>query len=416
MNSKLTQTLGVATLTTTALTGTAQGQSNESILEALVRKGVLTEEEADAARQDALGKKPDWTEKLTLQGDLRLRYEQKHQSWDEREILARQRQRYRFRLGGIADLQNGAKLGFRFATGSTDNPISTNQTMDDAGHNDALNIDQAYVAWSGGGWTLYGGKMPAHDKTGWMINKGFLDSDYTPEGVEVHYDFGNGYATHFSWNALHESSSTTDMDALVMAQVTGEVGDLDFGLGTIWIYNDNQLTSDTVGSSGGISHKDAAGNSESGDNILSDFNPWFVDAKYKLTDKVGLRGTYINNPSAHDSAEDSGYSLGIKYGKADSMEPGTWEVGYEWRHMERDVMWHQLTHSDFGAFGSRGKSGQYKFYNGTNVEGSVIGAKYQWTRSTTLGFKWYITDAIDSATSGDTDTAHRMQFDLVFKF
>ena len=66
-----------------------------------------------------------------------------------------------------------------------------------------------------------------------------------------------------------------------------------------------------------ISHKDAAGNSESGNQILSNFNPWFIDAKYGFKTSgvpVTLSATFINNPAAY-SSEDTGYSLGVKYGQ-----------------------------------------------------------------------------------------------------
>ncbi len=106
----------------------------------------------------------------------------------------------------------------------------------------------------------------------------------------------------------------------------------------------------------------------------------------------------------------------MKYGHA--KKKGTWEIGYEWRHMEKDVMWHQLTHSDFAAFGARditGSSGK-SYYNGTNVEGGILNAKYKLYDNAALGFKWYMTDAIESATSGTRETTHRIQFDLIFKF
>ena len=108
MKNKLTQALSVSAVAGMALAGTAAAQSNEAILETLVKKGVITEAEADALRQEAQkqSQPKGWVENLTLKGDLRLRYEQKHQSWAEQNILARQRQRYRLRFGAVADLKN----------------------------------------------------------------------------------------------------------------------------------------------------------------------------------------------------------------------------------------------------------------------------------------------------------------------
>jgi len=152
MKNKLLKALGVGVLVGMALTGTAGAQSNEALLQALVKKGVLTDAEADVLRQQAIkesnGVKPTWVERITFKGDLRLRHEQKHQAWGEQNILSRHRQRYRMRFGAVADLQNNLRMGFRLASGGTDNPISTNQDLDDAGHNDTIAIDQAYVAWN----------------------------------------------------------------------------------------------------------------------------------------------------------------------------------------------------------------------------------------------------------------------------
>ena len=77
MKNKMTQALGVGIVAGMALVGTAPAQSTEDLLQALVKKGVLTDAEADAIRQKAL-KKPDdwapsWVEQITFKGDLRLR-------------------------------------------------------------------------------------------------------------------------------------------------------------------------------------------------------------------------------------------------------------------------------------------------------------------------------------------------------
>ena len=116
--------------------GTAEAQSSEALLKTLVRKGVITEAEADALRKEAANNPadavPEWVQSIGFKGDLRLRFEQQHESIDGGNP-ARNRFRYRFRYGATADLKNNFKVGFRLASGSTSNPISTNQTMDDNG-------------------------------------------------------------------------------------------------------------------------------------------------------------------------------------------------------------------------------------------------------------------------------------------
>jgi len=412
-----------------AIAGIASAQSSESLLKKLVEKGVLTEAEAAELRNKANAEntiKPNsWVDSITFKGDLRLRYEMKHQEWAAGSQSSRNRFRYRFRYGAIADLQNDMKVGFRITSGSTSNPISTNQSLDDAGHNDSLNIDQAYAQWNRDGFTVLGGKMPNHSKTGWMISSGLIDTDYTPEGAELHYDLSEGglpLGLHGGWHSLYESSNGDD--GMLIGQLTtshkfSNNTALKIGLGSYWIYNADQVKSDTVGVSG-VSHSASGGNSEtSGNKVASNFNPYFVDAA--LTYKgwarpVKFSAMHLNNPAAAASSEDTGYSLGVKYGSA--KKAGEWEIGYEWRHLEQDSTWHGLTDSDFGAFGARNVTGNNgnKYYNGTNVEGSLIKGRYQLYDNVKLGFGWGITDAIKNDVSGTDKTTHRFSFDVIFSF
>jgi hypothetical protein len=407
-----------------AITGMATAQSAESLLKKLVEKGVLTEAEAaelrNEANADATEKPNSWVDSITFKGDLRLRYEMKHQEWAAGSQPSRKRFRYRFRYGAIADLQNDMKVGFRIASGSPDNPISTNQSLDDAGHNDSLNIDQAYAQWSRDGFTVMGGKMPNHSKTGWMISSGLIDTDYTPEGAEFHYELSEGglpLGLHGGWHSISESTHADD--GMLIGQLTTEHTlssntALKLGLGSYWLYN-----AEPTGRAQYINWISAGNSETSGNKVASNFNPYFVDAA--LTYKgwarpVKFSAMYLNNPAAAASSEDTGYSLGVKYGSA--KKAGEWEIGYEWRHLEQDSTWHGLTDSDFGAFGARNVTGNNgnKYYNGTNVEGSLIKGRYQLYNNVKLGFGWGITDAIKNDVSGTDKTTHRFSFDVIFSF
>jgi hypothetical protein len=111
-----------ALLASTNMTAHAQSKGDQALLDALVRKGVLTEKEAEEVSAEtakevgasSAGKIQigDWVKALKLSGDLRLRYQ-----WDQREpmILTNPklgpqdvhipRERWRFRLRLNADFK-----------------------------------------------------------------------------------------------------------------------------------------------------------------------------------------------------------------------------------------------------------------------------------------------------------------------
>ena len=72
-----------------------------------------------------LAEDKNWTDRLSLKGDVRLRYE----GIDEKGESNRDRMRIRARIGLDAEIQENMKFVFRLATGG-ENPVSTNQTLD----------------------------------------------------------------------------------------------------------------------------------------------------------------------------------------------------------------------------------------------------------------------------------------------
>ena len=81
-----------AVMASTNMTAHAQSKGDQALLDALVRKGVLTEKEAEEVSAEtakevgasSAGKIQigDWVKELKLSGDLRLRYQ-----WDQREPM-----------------------------------------------------------------------------------------------------------------------------------------------------------------------------------------------------------------------------------------------------------------------------------------------------------------------------------------
>jgi polyhydroxyalkanoate synthesis regulator phasin len=125
---------------------------------------------------------PEWTKRIRLSGDLRMRgqadifasdnfvafdpttgagnydfltindrggFSRAGQSAFFNATEDRERLRTRLRLGIDAELGSGFSTGLRLATGNFRDPVSTNQTLGNTGARYQIGVDQAYVKWYG---------------------------------------------------------------------------------------------------------------------------------------------------------------------------------------------------------------------------------------------------------------------------
>jgi hypothetical protein len=199
-------------------TAHAQQPQDSALLNALVKKGVLSNQEAeDIEAQDQKDYNMTSASKINLSssiksitfyGDLRLRYEQRDgtvgngaalttttTAHGESEDLSRWR--YRLRFGVKGTLYDNFFFGIRAAT----NPNYDRSGNVTFGHSDAAGpfgkdqslpgIDQVYLGWhASDDFTLTGGQMPNPFYTTTMI----WSEDLNPAGAAEQYDhtFDNG--------------------------------------------------------------------------------------------------------------------------------------------------------------------------------------------------------------------------------
>ena len=388
----------------------AGAEDNSKLLEMLVKKGVITEDEAAMLAEDAnaeFKKPPSLLGSLTLKGDLRLRYDHTTDS-PSSDAVANDRWRYRFRFGGKADMRNGVKAGFRLATGGVDADDdigSTNQTFEKGFARDQIHLDQAWAQMELNEITLIGGKVQNWEKTGWSLSKALFDSDITPEGFEAHYSTDAGSTTlGFHGGAYFingENAAGEDINNMFMGQITASrplntITKLDLGLG-MYTVDDGGL-----GSAGGSKRK--------GNSSGVGYSPLFLDGAlgFKTGPGVKVYGTYVNNQERL-ATDDTGYVGGIKFGSA--KKAGQWEAKIEYRRLEKDAVWDDLAHSDFGAFGAGGTVDEFK--SGTNVEGTVLQGKYMLYDNVQAALTFMNTESEDGT---DGESNNRIQADFIFKF
>jgi hypothetical protein len=147
---------------------------------------------------------PDWVNRITLFGDIRLRYELDNfpggndntgafpnfnaintgppfdvqgTSFPPEYNVDKDRQRFRFRVrvGLNADLGDGFSIGIRGATGENDSPVTENQTLGNANNAQGGNF-QKYSVWLDRAFLKYeAGGLPERDLT---ITVGRMDNPF----------------------------------------------------------------------------------------------------------------------------------------------------------------------------------------------------------------------------------------------
>ena len=98
---------------------------------------------------------PSWADRISVKGDLRLRYE----GIDEEGEEERTRARYRARFAVTGQVSDDVKVVMELASGA-DSPVSRNVTFDGGFDVDDIGFDLAYVEWTAtDNLTVFGGKM-----------------------------------------------------------------------------------------------------------------------------------------------------------------------------------------------------------------------------------------------------------------
>ncbi len=436
MNSKPVYSFVLAAAGLLALSGGAssvQAQSADALIDKLVDKGILSVDEAQSLRDEAdkdftraMSSKngmPEWVKTMKINGDFRGRYEGFYDN-SENTLVNRSRVRYRARLGFSAGMTDSFEVGLRLASGESNDPISTNQTLTDNGSKKGINIDQAFVRWKGlntsdmqGALTF--GKM----ENPFVFSDMVFDGDYTPEGLAFNYAYNlndvhslKATAGGFSLKELNGNGGSYD-SFLLGAQVRWDANwsahlQTSVGAAFLGIVNDQTLTNGAVPNiNNGNTRNGATG------LLAANMNPYVLDASatYSLESfpmyagafPIKLGADLVQNPGA-DSDRDTGWSVGVTFGK--SGKKGLWDVAYRYKELEADAWYEEMVDSDFGAI----KGGSYG--SGTNVRGHILKASYSPYDFVTFGATWFITEAIAKPNPATDTTIHRLQVDANFKF
>jgi len=344
----------------------------------------------------------NWYDNVKLKGDLRYR----HEMIKKEDMDTRQRHRIRARLAVEGEVNNEMKAVFQLATGS-DDPLSTNQTLDNAFSTKSIGIDLAYFEYKPSkisNLKIKGGKFknpfvkPGKSELIW-------DSDWNPEGGTFNYQTKNDNLDFTLIGAglwIDEDSKADDVSMMA-------------GQGVFRFHMNEKKSSIAVGGSyfyysNMMDHAalhevdDAKGNSSmtNPDNeeiYLNDYEllelSLEINHKFENT-PVTAMFDYVTN-TAVDSLE-TGWLIGLRVGKA--KKPGSWAFRYIYREVEKDAVVGAFSDSDF-----RG--------GGADAKGHEFGGTYMLAQNTAFSLSYFMnTIGLDA----DADDCGRLQVDLQLKF
>jgi len=322
-----------------------------------------------------------WSDRISLGGDFRYRYE----NIDVEGSSSRNRNRIRARTNIQAVLADDVEVGFGLATGG-DDPVSTNQTLGGGGSSKGVVLNLAYVDWTAAeGLHLIGGK---YKNPLVRVGKQALmwDGDWTPEGLALSYKrdrfFVNAIGTFL------ESDSNKSNDNFSWGGQFGAAGELGgakvkAGVGYYSIKTKGESTTfgdpgdpgDYFGNSavepGGLPCGSTPGSSCAFlyDYLLTEV---FAEAVFDLGDwPTVVFFDLVNN--SDPSNDDTGWTAGTRIGQ--TKDRGQIQFSYFYADKETDATLGLLTDSDFAGGGTDNKGHFFQLNYGVNKAWS-IGAQY----------------------------------------
>jgi len=434
----------------------AQGQSSDAILDLLIKKGLITQREANEVREQldqqtqqtvemySKVRAPSWLDYLSFSGDLRLRSEFFSYE-DSLNKPDRLRWRYRLRFGAEAKFPEWVTINARLVSSDGD-PVSGNESFTDVFRKKAISIDVASVTIVPP-WTdaikVIGGKFDIPVWQPLVLSPMVYDCDVTPEGVaeQWQWKFGDNQQHRIFVNAgqysLKEFSSDSS-DAYMFDQLAGI--EAKFGpdpktpkvkvIAAGGYYLTHNLANVKAGDSPNLGN--ALIGSSAATNYPGDFEVAYVrgEIAWNIADRLfygtpallrvageyeaNLAGIYDrlsgvpSTVTSNDFNQTSAWTAQVAFG--DYKKKGQWALAYQYKYQQADSTFDAITDSDFGN-------------GGTDRQGHIVKAIYMLQDWWGLVFTTFITEKISDRPNTGHNTVGvngedllRVQMDTQFKF
>lgn len=403
-------------------------------------------------------RKSAWAQRFSWGGDLRLRYQSDY--FDEENAVFgepdnpseptntqndRHRGRIRARLNARAtvfkpeEINTGTmQAGIRLATGSVNDPVSTNETLGDYDNKDSFVLDRAYLKWAYRPRTMVWGQIPELTIQAGRFGNPYVstdliwDSDLGFEGGALSFktdtqDEFNPWAGFFTIGAYFlQEEAFFQEDKWFYGAQAGVAYEQPFGLNAtlaVALYDFQH----TTGVKNSLAQVDADGNGiydwtapqfqQKGNTLINisplpgvenykmalaaDYQEVAVTCKldygYSYPNHVILTGEYVKNigfdaadvsrrtgiPPADLKEETEGYRIGLSIGNPEVRWFGEWQLYSYYKYLEADAVIDAFTDSDF-------------HLGGTDAQGWLFGIDLGVHKNVWLTARWITSDEIRS--------------------
>lgn len=379
---------------------------------------------------------PEWVDRLKWNGDIRVRYQRDMFASDNPSPLQfkviegqdisntsedRNRFRLRARLGLNAKITQSMSAGFRLATGTLQDPVSTNQTLGQYGNKYDFVLDRAFVKvhseetlpWL----TASAGRIP----NPWFGTDLVWDVDLNFEGAALHID-PNAQSSK-TWRPfltlgafpLQEIEKSDSVQAKSKWLLGAQAG-------VEWVRDVNARAKMGLAY---YDYRNISGIRNEPDQNLFDrtvprfrqkgnsvflidpptYSLYALAADYRLLNLTGmvdlnasdpvhviLSADYVKNIGFSRSKtlartgldldpQTTGYMARVAVGMPTMLLKNDWQVFLAYRHLEADAVLDAFTDSDF-------------HLGGTNNKGFILGAQYGLAKNAWLGARWLSSNQI----------------------
>lgn len=418
-----------------------------------IKDELRTELAAQAAREGwaAPGSVPEWTRGITVDGDLRTRYQFDNFSPENAPALSvtetnrtrsisllnttedRHRLRVRARLGLTAVVDENWSAGVRLSTGSAADPISTNQTLGVYNNRYTATFDRAYVRFrSAEEFNVVAGRFG----NPWFGTDLLWANDLSFDGVAAQWTPNlrpstRGFVTLAAMPIQEVELSSADkwlLGGQVGATLAGSANSMGGKVGIGYFRYTNivgQLSPAAKPTAHEFTAPQFAQKGNTYYNISSDATrPLLALASdYRLVNLTGqvdfpvttgkrvvVTGDFVRNTGFNrDKVSErigvdvepmtKAYHVRVAFGTAEVKARHDWQVFMAYKRIERDAMLDAFTDSDF-------------HLGGTDARGYILGGSYGSGKNAAVSLRYFSGDPI----SGPPLSIDSLQLDMNLRF